>query len=160
MGNLISMRNLADAYESGEYVEKNINRSIEYYETLGINGDIEAFMHLFEIFFDGKVIQKSPERSFIYYKYIRLLSIEPDHKYIDKMKKYTTEMEEIFSTKVLDWQKEYHSLWKCSEGLQKNILTILLVSKHRKESVIGIQSILIKGIMMNIIKYACNYDQK
>lgn len=71
-------------------------------------------------------------------------------------------LDDIHKKNKVEWRKECHQLWNFEnkEEIDEVILTVLLVSKHRKESSFVGTKLLVKGITMYIIKFICHLNQK
>ena len=65
----------------------------------------------------------------------------------------------LLSENLICWRKEYHQYWNKKNNLDDEIFTILLISKFRKFSKKkAVKFIMIKGIVMDIIKYLCHFQ--
>ena len=153
-----ALNNLAFVYKYGEEkegIKKDIHKAIELYERASSLGNKIAIFQLGEIYEKGdvesKLEQDFEKACFLYFSgFTNFKDDYSQQKFIELI---------IQKRDQIIWRKEYHIYWDKSEKLNQQIVPVLLVSKHRKESKIKkMESVFVKGITMNIIKYLCQYS--
>jgi TPR repeat protein len=62
----------------------------------------------------------------------------------------------------IEWKTEYHLHWNAKDKkmLNEQIITLLLVCKHRNQSSFEGTKNVVKGIGMKIIRFLCHFQQK
>lgn len=150
-GNHKATNNLACIYLQGTLVEKNIEKAIQLFEKSSDSGYREATKNLALIFENFEV--NLDKAAFYFYK---LFHSESD---LEKKETFREKLFEIISFQKTTWKKEYHCLWRASDCLDDQIFALLLVSKFRQDSSLKHTGYLVKGVMMNIIKFLCHFHQ-
>jgi hypothetical protein len=78
----------------------------------------------------------------------------PKNNFQESLKKHLTK---------ISWREKYHQCWllggEIQNELNEKVLTLLLVSKHRRESKLKEKSFLVRGITINIIQHLCHLYQ-
>jgi TPR repeat protein len=137
-------------YKKGEIgVEIDMKKVFGLYEKGFKMNDKSCTFKLYKFYSKGKHTQVDPDKAAFYlnecYKFF-------SPKYIGK------EFKKLFSENKVEWRKEYHENWLDIEILNPQIITLLLVSKNRKECVFKGSHNLVKGIVMEIVKFLCNFQ--
>ena len=70
---------------------------------------------------------------------------------------YKNKLREMISEAKVEWREEYHPFWNCPEGVNSQIVCLLLISRNKKESKKKESDFLVKGITIKIIKYLCHF---
>lgn len=78
---------------------------------------------------------------------------------------YTSKLQKILSSKKVVFKPEYYKYWKFRiedvVAVNQTITTLFLVFKNKKECKNKQStSLLVKGILTEIIKYFCHFNQK
>ena len=155
LGNKKATNNLALMYLTGCGVEKNVEKSIELLEDSSRVGSVVATNNLAAIFESGKDVAVNLEKSaFYYFKSFNF------HSEIEKNKIYFKQkFDSIISGLRVEWRREYHRFWSLLPSSNQQIFALLLISKYRALSNIKETNFFVKGVMMNIIKFLCHFQQ-
>eukprot|EP01091_Cochliopodium_minus_P003812 TRINITY_DN13770_c0_g1_i1.p1 TRINITY_DN13770_c0_g1~~TRINITY_DN13770_c0_g1_i1.p1 ORF type:complete len:384 (-),score=74.20 TRINITY_DN13770_c0_g1_i1:21-1172(-) len=189
-GNCLALNNLGYFYESGNYFEKDLQKAREFYIKATKFGSVDAFYNLAKVYIMGKGVEKNVEKGLFYFEeavkrgdieVIIMLAkmykygdenVQQNHlkaceyylkliNYIEKenVEKYKQKIMKVISERQIDWCDSFHSYWifNENEALHRRLITLFLISKHRRESN---ASFMVKGITAKIIKFLCNFEQK
>jgi TPR repeat protein len=142
--------NLAILYKNGEGVSKDINKAISlflkaikynYPRAIRLLGKLYHYLNLYDLAIKYYVMYNNHKH--------RIFSYTNDIKYM------------IHNSHKILWKPSLHKYLIDSYDrteLDNNILLLLLISKYRRSSNNDIlQSVIIKGIILNIIKYICHH---
>lgn len=154
-GNAYAMNNLGWIYEQGSVeVSKNIPLAIEYYKNsalLGSGGSKEGFDMLKEL-----LMKMGQHESLLEFTYGILIT--------DKQK---LSMSSFIAKFNIIWKEQYHHIWPLidAESTNKIVMTLLLISKHRRKFNRTTEGAMTDGVMtkntaMIIIKYICNFGKR
>ena len=160
-GDDYAINNLAVIYHNGEgNIKQDKKKAVELYEKAIFYSHPIAFYNLALILEsgdkDGQVEIDLNRACFLYYSCFNLR----DAIYKEDTKKKFVDLIDKEQNQIV-WRTEYHPYWKKNEFLNKQIIILLLICKHRKESTTDLVStVLIKGIAINLIKYLCHFPLK
>jgi TPR repeat protein len=143
---------LAYFYLKGEFgIKKDLYKAIELLQkAVGLN-DSRAMVKLANFYLNGDqkgLIKKDLNLSAFYF----FKSSQIDDR---NQNSSLVEFQKIIENNKIEWKKEYHVYWKSSSDLNKQIIILLLISKHRKKH----QNTFLKGIVMKIIQFLCHFKQ-
>ena len=153
-----AMNNLAIVYHYGldeEGIKKNLRKAIELYENAIKLGEPNAYFNLALIYELGD-LESNIERD----------ADKACSLYFQSFSNYDLETSKLRFLYIIEnqaekivWKTEYHQFWKKDTLSQNQIISLLLISKHRlKLQNKTLQSVLVKGITMNVIKYLCHFS--
>lgn len=132
-------------------VKKDINKALYYLFEAAKLDNINAIEYLASIYQFGELNMKEDlEKSFEYYNKLIDLGRKDDDTFIDLIK-----------TGKLEWESKSHFAWKFNTiktDVEDQILTLLLISKHRNLSKRDLY-FMSKHITMIIIKFMCHFQQ-
>ena len=182
-GNTFALFNLAYFYLNQE-PENNLSKALKLLEDASELGSTDSMVFLAEIYFNGTRIDKNLEKSFfLFQKACNLGDVNAMKKYGEILKEqgnydksayhfynyFMLKNQKKFQYLILDlvrencvtWKPEYHRFW-CHDKLVLNsqIVVLLLVSKHRKNSsIVNSKNLLIKGVIIIVIRFLCHFSQ-
>lgn len=146
VNNRIALKHLARIYERGKYNTKiDVPKAIEYHKRASKLGDKDSTQCLVKIYTrEGKCDTAA------------LLLLECGRKKL---------LREYLFDHVANWNTCLHIYWPFEDpiAINRKILTLLLISKHRNEvhmdtKRIISKSFMVKGIFMIVIKYLCRFN--
>ena len=153
----IAINTMAVLHEEGNEVELDYAKASEWFIKAAKCGYPYAITQLSMIYKEGRFRQGKMQVEADQEKaaYFSLMAIQcgEDQKLL---------LGEILRTKKVAWAKMYHVHWPLPKErrditLNDQIKTILLVMKNRKQSKYNLVPVLVKGIVMDIIKYLCHF---
>ena len=135
-------------YERGYgKIKKNVPLALKYFEKSSSLGNLHAKNSLGKIYEKGieDHIQIDLNKSVSYY----LSGISEPNCLLS--------LESLLSSSFgVDWDTSLHRYWPMNrEFVNSQILCLLIISKNRKKT----QNYLVKGIVMNCIKFLCHSEQ-
>ena len=153
-----AMFNLSLIYQKGENdygIKKNIHKTIELLQRAVDLNDCHS-MHALAFIYSKGDKDSNFERDFdkacsLFFRSFTVEKFRKSEKYfLDLIKN---------QKQFINWKKEYHVYWKKNDNLNKQIVFILLMSKHRnllKNKTL--EKTLVNGIAINIIKFLCHFS--
>ena len=149
-----SMFNLALIYENGtDEITKNNKYAAQLYQKASEHNHVSSTIKLSMIYeFGQEGIGKDIDLSVsLLFKAITISKDTP---------KIKEKFLQVLHKNKVEWKEVYHVHWNGEEGLNDQILTILLVSKFRRESKNKIVYTFVKGLSMKFVKYLCEFRKK
>jgi tetratricopeptide (TPR) repeat protein len=137
--------NMGYLYYEGIYFKQDINEAINYFKK-GIKYNHSKSIHRLALIYEQD-IKDINEACKYYSMYFSNNSLSPDKL-----------IRLINNNKSIIWKSYLHKYWHTDKTLlDDTILLLLLISRYRRQSNIDkLQSVMIKGITMKVIKYVCH----
>ena len=149
-GNVVGYIAMATMYMNGDGVEKDLKKAFECVKRGADEGEPNSCNILGELFISGRGTQ---------------VDLEEAANYLHKAYKSTLNLgfnsfQKILHSGQVSWRKEFHEYWKGETGLNEQILCLLLSSKSKSSSTNHtVKSILVTGVVLNIVKFLCHLRQ-
>ena len=142
-GNDVAMNNLAYMYSVGYNVDKNLDEAIRLLELSIGKGNEQALINLAHIYQTEQEVKDNNLALKYYIKYC-----EKTRETIGKY--FMLDSYDIF------WEDYLHKYWPNREILDKQIITLLLISKNR---VNNDNDWMVKGVAKLIIRYLATFEK-
>lgn len=115
---------IANVYEQGTQVPRNMKKAVFFYKKAAQNGHLEAMMKLGHLYAEGKLIQKDEKQSFFWYESAAQKGYTPAQLKISEL--YQTK-------KFLDYSKAYYWLAKALKTMFPDVSDLESVSPDLKK---------------------------
>ena len=147
---------MALIYENGwRSVVKDTKKYLKYIEEASNYNYPDAMIKLAQCCKEGKITEQDYEKSASLYFNVFKKFFNNSSQLSSCEKNFL----EILHEKKIFWTTEYHPYWNGKKNLNSQIVSLLLISKYRKESLCN-SSFLVKGIAFKIIQHLCHFQQK
>eukprot|EP01091_Cochliopodium_minus_P018100 TRINITY_DN725_c0_g1_i1.p1 TRINITY_DN725_c0_g1~~TRINITY_DN725_c0_g1_i1.p1 ORF type:complete len:351 (-),score=68.37 TRINITY_DN725_c0_g1_i1:38-1090(-) len=150
LGYVPSILIIAKKFKEGKDVEKNLEQSFLYYNNAASKGNLTGLSNLVTLFINHK---KDLNKA-VHYLY-KLYKLENQTNYFNCKNR----LMDIISTSKIEWNKDHHIFWRFNQGLNDQLITLLLVSKYRDESTKDEGYVLSFEVVMVLIKFLCQFKQ-